>query len=309
MEDNHEPEVTLESIDSALDHLIKSAEATDLAKAYGGTSVETTGHHDERGKTSGGLADKGDMGGLESMMIGKMEQTLIEAGYPAEAIAAFMRGDDEDDDEDDDDKGGDDDKGFGKSGASSDDDDPLGKSWESFAADPSIADAIDVSPYLEALVQRTCEQIDGLAKSINHGRARQDEVNKSMAVAVAGMGRLVKGLAEHARRLDERLGLVERVPNAPKGHTRVTPVAKSFGAYGTEGQGPGQGQPLTKSQVLSTLSYMNLEKGVRDIGGRQTSELIGFYEAGNQLAPQALNAVTRFLASNPGEAQAALTYR
>lgn len=316
MEDHNEPEVTLESIDSALDNLVKAAEATDLAKAYGGTSVETYGRVDENGKSKGTLADKGDIGGLDSMMIGKMEQSLVEQGFPAAAIAAFMRGKQEEEDDDDgDEDGGKKKPPFGKSADHRPTPPPVeehvSKSFDAFTDDPAIADAIDVSPYLEALVQRTCEQLDGLGKSMSERGAKQDEVNKSMAVAVYGMGQLVKSIAAHATRLDQRLGLVEAQPNAPKGHTQLPtgarPMAKSFGHHGVEGQG-GE-QSLTKSMVLSTLSYLNLEKGVREIGGRSTSELIGLYEGGNQLAPQALHAVKRFLATNPGEANVAVTYR
>lgn len=331
MENEHEPEVTLESIDSALDNLVKAAEATEMVKAYGGTAVDSYGHVDERGKTKGGYADKGDMGGLDSMMIGKMEQTLVEAGFPAEAIAAYMKGDDDEEEEEEEEVGK-----FGKpadssgsvttggrprasgggspsakmKGGDDDEDKPFGKSFDAFNEDPAIADAIDVSPFLEALVQRTSERLDSIAKSMHERGATQDEMNKSMAVAMHGIGQLVKGIATHAQRLDHRLGLVERQPMPPKG-ARTAPqakaMAKSFGAYGTEGQGGTE--RLTKSQVLNTLSYLNLEKGVDHIGGVPTSELIYLYEGGGQLAPQALNAVQRFLSTNPGEAQLAKSYR
>lgn len=326
MSENNEPEVTLEGIDAALDSLIKAADATEMAKAYGGTAVDSYGHVDERGKTSGGYADKGDMGGLDSMMIGKMEQSLIEQGFPAAAIAAFMRGKQSDDEEDDDEMEGKMGKpastagGVGTnprvsaSGGGStmakmgDDDEDYGKSFDAFREDPAIGDAIDVSDFLGALVQRTTEQLDALGKSQAAMSAEQRDVNAKMATAMFGIGQLVKGLAAHANRLDQRLGLVERQPNAPRGATnvpRARAMAKSFGAHGAEGGGT----ELSKSQVIATLSYMNLEKGMREIGGRATSELIGLYEGGNQLAPQAFHAVQRFLATHPNEAQVAVNYR
>jgi hypothetical protein len=324
MPETNEPEVTLESIDNALDTLIKATEATDLAKALGGVAVDQGGHVDERGQTKGGYADTGDVGGLDSMMVGRMEQALIEQGFPAAAIAAFMRGKQEEEEDEDEKKEREpNEPPAAKMGKPADSSggvgtnprlkppahgNTMGKSADAFLGDPAIANAIDVSPYLEALVQRTCEQLDGFTKSMGEQGAKQDEVNKSMAVAMYGIGQLMKGVAAHATRLDQRLGLVERQPNPPKGATSqpaAAAMAKSFGAHGAEGQ-PGQ---LTKSMVISTLSYLNLEKGVKHIGGRETAELIYLYEGGGQLAPQAFHAVQRFLATNPSEAPVALSYR
>ena len=326
MSDGHEPEVTLESIDGALVDLIKAAEATDLAKAYGGVAIDQNPHVDNRGQTTGGYPEKGDVGVLDSMMVGKMQGALIDAGFSADAIAAFMgeaaevgkmgkpadmsgsvgtnprvsppahgntlakmtgKQEDEEDEEDEEEEEG------------------VGKSFDAFRSDPAIGDAIDVSPFLESLVQRTSERMDELGKSLMHQGARQDEVNKSMAVAVYGIGQLVKGMAPVLEALDTRLQLVERQPMPQKGHTNLTgaqPVRKSFGA--------GDGAPqLTKSQVLRTLSYLNLEKGMRDIGGRPTAEIIYQYEGGGDLSPQALQTVHQYLATHPNEAQVALTYR
>lgn len=315
MSEHAESEVTLEQIDSALDDLVKAAKATDLAKAYGGVAIDQGGHVDERGQTSGGYADKGDMGSLDSMMIGKMQSTLVDAGFPADAISAFMaakKKDEEDEEEgwgaakakmkakqEDEDEEDEEDEG---------DDEEMGKSWSAFSQDPSIADAIDVSPFLESLVEQTSKQLGGLAKSLRQQSAEQHDVNRTMAGAVYGIGQLVKGLSEHARRLDERLGLVERQPMPARGFTQVArPMAKSFGAYGTEQQSAGE--QLSKSQVCSALTYMNLQKGIREINGRPTSELVSLYEGGGQLAPQTLNAVKRFLATHPSEAEAALSER
>jgi len=292
MSDQNE-ETTLESIDAHLATLIKATEATDLLKSSG---IDSYGHVDERGKTAGGRAGPGDAGGIDRMMIGKMEASLIDQGFPAEAIAAFMRGkmdDDEDEEEDDDD--GDDEK-----------ENPFGKSLDAFTSDSAIADAIDVSPFLEALVQRTSEQLDYLGKSQNMQTAQQGEVNKGMAVAMYGVTQLLKSVQSVTEALNNRLALVERQPAQPRGVQSVPAaraLAKSFGG-GSEG-----GVQLQKSHVLNALSYMNLEKGIKEIGGQPTSQLIGLYEGGGQLAPQAFQAVQQFLATHPNEAQVAVTYR
>ena len=299
MSDQHE-ETTLESIDAALDTLIKATAATDLIKG----GVDTYGHVDERGKTKGGRAGPSDAGGLDRMMIGKMEASLIDQGFPAAAIAAFMAGKMDDEEE-----GEEEEEEEGKMSRDKDDDgdNPFGKSFDAFAEDPAIADAIDVSPFLEALVQRTSEQLDHLGKSQHAMSADQAEVNRGMAAAMYGIAQLVKGIDAVTGALNSRLALVERQPSQPRGvqgAPRARAMAKSFGGNG--GEQPAQ---LTKSHVLNTLSYMNLEKGIREIGGQATSELIGLYEGGGQLAPQALRAAHQFLATHPNEAQVALTYR
>ena len=66
---------------------------------------------------------------------------------------------------------------------------------------------------------------------------------------------------------------------------------------------------LSKSEVLNTLSYMNLEKGIRDIGGRKTSDVIGMFEGGNVLDQNTLDAVRGFLSAHPAESQTARQYR
>ena len=341
-----EPEVALDGIDASLRDLLKAADATDLAKALGGVSVETGGHTDERGSTSGGYPEQGDIGGLDSMMVGKMQQALIDAGFDAGSISAFMRGKQgEDEDEGDDDEGDEEGGGmppamagkFGKpadsSGGTSTNGRPkpsggkgkgMAKSEDAFRADPAIADAMDVSPFLGALVQKTSEQLDDIRKSLDARADHQDEVTKKMAAAVFGVGQLVKSIAQHAQRLDERLGLVERQPNPQRGHTALP--AHGGGGYrqpaarpltkGMPGEAGGHAQPeqLTKSEVLSVLSYMNLEKGQKDerfrsIAGQPTGEIIGIYEGGGGLPRPALEAVYGFLASHPHEAAVARSYR
>jgi hypothetical protein len=73
-------------------------------------------------------------------------------------------------------------------------------------------------------------------------------------------------------------------------------------------------EQLTKGQVLSVLSYMNLEKSqtdprYREIGGQPTFEIAAIYEGGGGLPRHAFEAVHRFLATHPHEAQTALNYR
>ena len=318
-------ELTMEAIEASLGELVKAADATDLLKAYGGVAVDTYGHTDERGKVAGTLADSGDMGSLDSMMIGKMAQTLQDAGYPADAVSAFMsafqEGDDEDEDEDEDDAG----YMSGKFGAAASTSggvgtNPrarasggkgMGKSMDHFREDPDMADSLDVSPFLEALTARTAEQLDRINKSLYGHAAQQGNVNRAQAVATYNLGQLVKSIAQVTDALAYRLGLVESQPQAPKGQTRLTGAQPLHKGMPNEAGGlpPQAGASLQKSHVLSVLSFMNLEKGIREIAGRPTSELIGTYEAGGQLSQQTFDAVQGFLAAHPHEAETAVSYR
>jgi hypothetical protein len=325
-----EPTLTPEQVQAGLQDLLKAVDATDLAKSFRGVAVDQGGHVDERGQTQGGYPAEGDAGGLDSMMIGKMQQSLIDAGFDAGSIAAFMRGKqgEEEEPEEEEEEGAMSGK-FGKPAdtgggvgtnprvrpgsarkSGHDDVDPLEKALDAFTQDPAIADAIDVSPFLEGLVQRTAEQIGGLAKSLSAGQARQDQVNHAMATALYGVGQLVKGQQDVISHLRQRLGVVESQPQPAQGVTQLSnarPLHKSL--PGEVGQGGAAPEQLTKSEVINTLSYMNLEKGMREIGGQKTSEIIGLYEAGGSLTPQALGTVHQFLSTHPSEAQTARSYR
>jgi len=338
-------EVDVSGLEASLNDLVKAADATDLVKGkgkdWGSVNRDYSGHNDERGKVGGGAAGSGDIGGLDDMMIGKMGETamsaLASAGFSAPQIAAFMsgkaedEGEDEEDeeDEDEDEMAGDADGSFvshnrpeptGKMGppmppfrgkakkSGNGGGEPLSKSIDALRADPDIGDAIDVSAYLEAVTVRVADQIDSLAKGISDGRQEQAQVNRAMAAALWQTGKLVKSQQAIIHALGVRLGIVEATPAAPKGvqsPQRAAALAKGFSG---EAGGPGS-QALKKSEILGTLSYMTLEKGIREINGQKTSEVISLFEGGNVIAPETVHAVESFLRQNPSEANTARPYR
>lgn len=305
--------IPADRIEESLVDLLDAVGASSLSKAYGGVAVDQGGHVDERGQTSGGYADVGDVGKLDDMMIGKMGEALSDAGYSTDQIVAFMSqfgADDDDGDAEAEEKPKGKMKGMkgkmkGMKGrmeeedVEEDDEDDAEKGfgdWDfakSFADSEDIADAINVSPFLEGLVEKTTEAVGQIYKSQTASQAKQERINKSMAVAIAEMSTMLKAIGE-------RLNVVEATPLPPRGIRNIPRgMAKSFGG----------GQQLNKSEVLATLSYMNLEKSIKDIGGMPTSELVGLYEAGGTLHPAAYQAAQRFLAANPSEAEAAKRYR
>ena len=122
------------------------------------------------------------------------------------------------------------------------------------------------------------------------------------------MGSLLKSQDAVVVELGKRLGIVERTPNPPKGKTDLagaTPLSKSMP---NEARADGQ-EPLSKSELLSTLSYMNLEKGINHIGSQKTSDAICMLEGGNICDDNIQNAAHGFLVANPNLAQEARIYR
>lgn len=327
-----ESTVTVEGMADALDELVKAADATSLVKAQvshdrpgggsGGGGVEYSGHHDERGKVGGGGASASDEGGLDHMMIGKLTAAGLDAGTIA-SFAAFKKKEsdgDGDDDADDEEmqamkakmvahkkktgslKGFDPKAEFGKSGGS--EGEPLVKSFDEFRKDPDVAAAIDVSPYLEAMTMRTAEQIDGLNKSFSERFGNQNDMNRKQAAALYQIGSLLKSQSAVIDELAKRLNIVERTPNPPKGVTTAAALHKSM---------PGEaGRPtekLSKSELLATLSYMNLEKGIRSIGQQKTSDAVYMLEGGGLVSNEVIQAAQDFLATNPTVAADARSYR
>jgi hypothetical protein len=313
MADGTNEEVTLEGLDSALTDLVKAAEATDLVKG----GLEHSGRVDEKGKGGGGHADYSDAGGLDNMMVGKMAS----AGVPADMIADFgeflagkAKGDDEDEedeDEDEENQAGFKGKKYGKSDAadfdSDIDDEPMQKSMDSFREDSDIASALDVSPYLEAMTMRTAEQIDDMRKSLTEQAGSQFEVNRRQAAALYQIGSLVKAQSAVVEALGQRLGLVERTPNAPKGATSA-PTAQAMAKSMPGEAGAAGGEQLKKSEVLSVLSYMNLEKGIKTIGQQSTVEAIGLLEGGGRVSEDVIRAAHDFVTSNPTIEKEARSY-
>jgi len=301
MSDEQE-ELEMDGITASLDELVKAADATEVVKSYGGTNVETSGRYDEDGKGGGGMAEAGDMGGLDDMMIGKMAQSLIDAGFDAGEIQAFMTAKQEDEDEDDEEE-----EYERAAPVAAPEGEPMRKAMDEYRDDSDIADAIDVSPFLEALTTRTADQLDGIRKSLLDHRGRTQHVQRATAAAIHQIGTLQKGMADILGALDDRLNLMERQPAGRRSAGSLSgarALQKSM-----PGEAGGGGDTLMKSEVIGTLTYMNLEKGISDIGGRGTGQMAMMLEGGGVIDQQTVDAVNGFLAAHPAEADAARNYR
>jgi len=276
--------VDVSKLETLLDRLVKAADTPTVRKG----GIENSGTIGSDGPQGGGQGSMADAGALDSMMIAKM----AEAGIPLSTITAFnafmsKNEDDEDDDEDDED----DDEEIGKGGNPAPD---LSKSFRDALGEQLGAsqEMVDVSPYLDGLTAAVGDRIDVLTKSVMSTQKSQGGVNKALAAAISQMGKLAKSQAVVIDKMAAKLGVLERAPVAPPRSVTGTgtPLVKS---------GMGGEEQLTKSEVCSVLSYMNLEKGMREIGGRRTTDLVVNLEAGSIYDEETHGAVTGFLKSLP----------
>jgi hypothetical protein len=336
------PEQTVgtDDLQKALEQLVKVADAEDVVaemRKGGGVNYDTSGFSDESGKSGGGVTT--ETGSLESMLIGKMgelglnalqaggligmmkEKGFLESNRPApKKMSGKKKGDDEGDDDDEGEEGeemtayargymdamnkkGDDTE---KSEDSADDDEESESFSKSFREDKDIDQAVDASPFLEALTARTTEALDGLHKSIKAGRADQGNINKALASALYQTGKLVKSQSRVIDELGKRLGMVESQPAPAKGATnpaRAAALTKSFGAGGESAMS------LSKSELVNTLSYLRFEKGMDRIEGMPIGELAVFAESGGEIRKDVLDFVTKYVSTHPNEREQAFRYQ
>ncbi len=338
--------VTVDSLGDALDALAQSAAATDLLKGGAGGTVDANGIQSS-GRVDGEDAKTAAVTGggrapapkpLDNMMIGK----LLEAGWDAGQIttlAGAMSGKataepEEDEDESMEgyvgkmtahaqshyDKNGSmkgymgypgahdvTPKGMGKAGDAGGGE-PMAKSIETYRADPELGPLMDGTDFFTAYVANTATQIDAVNVTLVKGFGDQAGVNRVLAGAVHQTGMLMKSQARVIEELGNRLGLVESTPQAPRGAVSTSAAAALAKAMPGEA-GVGAGEPLKKSEIVASLTYMNLVKGMREIGGQRTAELVGMLEGGNQASEETLKAVNDFHVANPSESEAARTYQ
>lgn len=321
----------LDTMQASLDELLRAADAHGtMRKAMGGVDIDTYEHTDERGKVTGKLPEASDAGkGVdlsEEAIVGKMSEVGMNAAQVAHLVGYMKEGGffnherpsptgkmkgkaggapppmppfkgDADEDFDGDDAEPDDD-------ADDEPAPPVGKKMrksfaEDFASDPDIAETVDVSPFLEAVTSRTVEALDGLSKSMRKSETRQSGVNAAMAGALYQVGTLLKSQSRVIDALSQRLGLVEQTPLPGKGATTLTGAQALHKSLGGGGGGGGS---LKKSEILSTLSYMRMEKGMKEINGRAIGDVIYAFEGGGVINPEDAATVERFLVTHPNEA-------
>lgn len=322
MSEATEPTLTEDALQASLDQLIKAAGAESAVSQLKKGGIVNSGFEDERGKQGGGQASGSDAGGIEEMMIGKMvaggmsqesAQALFGMMKEQGLIGRQVEGEEEEEEEEE----GEDGEGmnayargyYDAKKSMSGKGQPMRKSFaEQFSDEPDLAQAVDASPFLEALTARTTQALDGLAKSLERTEGRQGKVNQAMASAVYQLGTLVKSQSNVIKELGKRLNIVEATPSAPKGARTVTGAQAMHKGLGSGG-GEGAPEVLTKSQAAGVLSYLRFEKGMQTIDGEATGQLACMAEGGGTLKKSVHDYLHKYLATHPNERQAALNYR
>lgn len=192
---------------------------------------------------------------------------------------------------------------------------PAEKSFrEHFRASQEIADAVDVSPYLEEYTAKTVTALDSITGAMRKSEKRTEGHLALLMKSSIAQSQVIRAQQNIIAELGRRLGVVERQPESkPKGATSI-PMAKSArdqalqkGMPGEQGAG---GNDLKKSEVAAVLSYMHLEKGLKEIGGRKMSAIVAEVESAHpaSLPADAVQAAQNFIQRYPGEAPIAKSY-
>lgn len=297
-----EPELDVSQLTAALDNLTKAAASTSLHKG----DIANSGTYSDGKPAGGGQGSMSDSGTVDDLMIAKMSAAGVDAGTIAgfRQFMAFEKKKKKDGDVEG--NGSVPQPPFQRSAAAASD---LSKS---ITDDPEIQEGMECSPFLESLVARTTDAVSALQKSIQTGsagvedfRKSQNQMNRAVAGALTEMGKLLKSQAGVIDVMTKRLGIVERAPvQNPRGRTSgAVPLNKSM-----PNEAGATFQPLKKSEVLSVLSYRNLEKGEKAINGISTTQLIGMYEGGGVLDDRTLENVHQWVQANPKEAELARQY-
>ena len=154
---------------------------------------------------------------------------------------------------------------------------------------------------------QTAEAIDAvdtsISKSLGEISKRNDRVAQALVKSLTTVSTALQTQGAMISALAKRLGVVEQTPRAPKGKV-AQPIVKSGFGNGNDGGG----ESLTRRELCNTLTFMNLEKGLKTINGFKTSELAVAAEAGGVVAAETLEAAQRFLREHPTEAAKAKAY-
>jgi hypothetical protein len=320
-------EVTTDSLEASLNDLLKAADAGEVLSKASAGAISASGTQGSEGAQGGGM--NADPGRVESLMIGK----LIDSGLvdPMPSMMGAMNIDGLDVSQFGDGRFAGYLTGFmhGKAGQQMDTGDGSNEDYmdgyrkgylhghgassggtqksqqapdfvKSLQSDSEISEAlaIDGTGFLRSIVTHVGTALNGFSKS-------RQTLDRSHALALYQIGTLVKSQQAVIKELGQRLGIVERTPLPRKGVTndaQAKALKKSF-------EGGEESKPLTKSQVTNVLSYMRLQKGLPTVAGRQISDAVAYTESTGEVQPDTLSAIQAFLASNPTEASAALSFR
>lgn len=166
---------------------------------------------------------------------------------------------------------------------------------DAMAADPTIAEGMEVSPFLEKMTTELCKSIDGVKEASAKGFSEQGTFNAVLAKSLAAIGGHMVALQKRIGELEANVSTsVEGIasqPVAPKGSTRVgQPAGENLAKSQTAGDE--ELPSLTKAQIFDTLDELCKSDGGMHDGIDFVYETTKF-ESVEQLSPQAMRVVLK----------------
>lgn len=150
---------------------------------------------------------------------------------------------------------------------------------DQFAADPTMSEGYDVSPFLERqsqLLAASLDQIqDRLGKSLSGQHENTRAFNTVLAKSLRGMAQLSRDQSEMIKSLTARLEQVENTPLPRKGHSSIRTLSKSM--VGEVGGGESE---LSKSQIFDALESMAMKQDYAPCGIKLTDAVAQFESTG-----------------------------
>lgn len=136
-----------------------------------------------------------------------------------------------------------------------------------FGEDETLEKAIEVSDFLQALVDQTETSVDALGKTVNFLQKSMEKFDNGYIESLKKLGEIVKGsvdtLSKKLDGFDERMKNIEQTPIAPAPKSirkAAEPIQKSF-ASGEQAEGI---DGLGKRQIVDLLEKAVADGKVRD---------------------------------------------
>lgn len=140
---------------------------------------------------------------------------------------------------------------------------------KSFAVDDSqevLEKAIEISPFLEALVNETSKSLEAVGGEIKELKKSQSNMDGKYIETLKGLTEVVKGLhtelKEFRKSTEERLEVIEKTPiTQSKSIKKAVEIKKSFAGEGGE---EGDISTLPKSVIADALSKAVIDGKMKD---------------------------------------------
>jgi len=142
------------------------------------------------------------------------------------------------------------------------------KSFENFDDNDTLEKAIEVSPFLEALVNETSLALEAVGKDIGSLRKSETEFNDKYIETLKSLTEVVKGLhsemKDFRKSTEDRLLAIEQTPvSKPKSILKAVEIKKSFNTGG-EGGGESDLRTLPKRVIADALTKAVMDGKMRD---------------------------------------------